>query len=114
MERAIRLQTAKGLDLRIIAKSRLVGFWYEHPETEQPLKAWHNIAKTANWQSPLDVTNNLRTVKAVSKDRVRFEICGGNYRLIVAFKFSANIAFVKFIGTHKEYDRVDAKTVSQF
>jgi len=45
---------------------------------------------------------------------VRFEICDGNYRLIVALKFSANIAFVKFVGTQKNYDRVDAKIVSQF
>lgn len=100
--------------MRVIAKSRLIEFWHEHPETEQALKAWYNLAKTANWKSPLDVTKNLRTAKAISRDRLRFEICGGNYRLIAAFKFSANIAFVKFVGTHKEYDRIDAKTVSQF
>lgn len=100
--------------MRVIAKNNLIDFWEKHPETEQPLKAWYKLATAAQWQSPIDVTNNLRTAKSVSKDRVRFEICGGNYRLIVAFKFSAKIAFIKFIGTHKEYDRIDAKTVNQF
>ena len=100
--------------MRVIAKTNLVDFWTKHPETEQPLKAWLQITSTANWQSPIDIIQQLNTAKAVSKDRVRFEICGGNYRLIVAFKFSAKIAFIKFIGTHKEYDKIDAKTVSQF
>jgi mRNA interferase HigB len=52
--------------------------------------------------------------KPLNDERIRFEICGGNYRLIVAFKFSAKIAFIKFIGTHEEYDRIDALTVDRF
>ncbi|WP_282610993.1 type II toxin-antitoxin system HigB family toxin [Pelagibius sp. Alg239-R121] len=89
-------------------------FWEKHPETEQPLKAWYARTKAADWQNPQEVLSDFGTAKVVSKDRLRFKIHGNNYRMIVGFKFSAGIAFIKFIGTHKEYDQIDAGTVSQF
>jgi len=61
-----------------------------------------------------DIQQAFPKAKVLNKDRVRFEVCGGNYRLIVAFHFSSNIAFIKFIGTHAEYDRIDALTVAQY
>lgn len=100
--------------MRIIARSKLIEFWEKHPETEQPLKAWFARVKASDWKSLQEVLSDFATAKAVTKDRIRFKIHGNNYRLIVSFKFSAGIAFIKFIGTHKEYDRVDAATVSQF
>jgi mRNA interferase HigB len=50
----------------------------------------------------------------LNRERVRFEVAGGNYRLVVAFDFRRQVAFVKFVGTHAEYDRIDASTISQF
>jgi mRNA interferase HigB len=55
-----------------------------------------------------------RGLKVLNHERVRFEVAGGNYRLVAAFDFRRQIAFIKFVGTHAEYDRVDASTVSQF
>ncbi len=100
--------------MRIIAKSNLVEYWAIHPETKKPLTAWVKFTSDATWATVLDIIKNLNTAKVISNDRVRFKICGNHYRLIVAFKFSANIAFIKFIGTHKEYDNIDAATISQF
>ncbi len=60
-----------------------------------------------------DVQRDFPKAKVLNRDRVRFQVCGGNYRLIVAFHFSTNIAFIKFLGTHGEYDRVDVFSVSQ-
>ena len=98
----------------IIARKNLEAFWHRHPETEQPLRAWLSAANMWNWTSMNDVLNTYSKASPVTAERCVFDICGGNYRLIVAFKFSAKVAFIKFIGTHAQYDRVSAATVSQF
>jgi mRNA interferase HigB len=100
--------------MRIIARHTLAKFWKSHPEAEQPLKAWFQIAKAANWMNTAQVKRTFNKASVINRERVVFDICGGNYRLIVAFKFSARIAWIKFIGTHAEYDRVDATTVSRY
>lgn len=100
--------------MRVIARSKLIEFAEKHPKTDQPLKAWYAKVTSANWQSPQDVIADFGTAKTVSSDRLRFKINGNNYRLIASFKFSANLVFIKFIGTHAEYDKIDARTVSQY
>jgi mRNA interferase HigB len=70
--------------------------------------------KRSAWTSTDDVRTAVPTAKVLNGERVRFEVAGGNYRLVVAFDFRRQIAFVKFIGTHAQYDGIDALTVSQF
>ena len=72
------------------------------------------MVKSARWASMNDVRAAFVKCKVLSRERARFEIAGGNYRLIVAFDFQRQVAFVKFLGTHPEYDRVDALTVAEF
>jgi mRNA interferase HigB len=100
--------------MRIIARSVLVAFWTQHPETRVPLERWLRVVRAANWASTDDVQSAAPKAKVLNRERVRFEIAGGNYRLVVSFDFRRQIAFVKFLGTHAEYDRIDALTVSQF
>ena len=100
--------------MRIIARSVLVAFWTRHPETKVALERWHRLVKAAHWASTDDVQAVAPKAKVPNRERVRFEVAGGNYRLVVSFDFRRQIAFVKFIGTHAEYDRIDALTVSQF
>ncbi len=100
--------------MRIIARSTLVAFWERHPETKASLTHWQNVAKAADWQNVNDVQSAFSKAKALHGERVRFEVAGGDYRLIVAFDFRRKIAFVKFIGTHADYDRIDALTVTLF
>ncbi len=100
--------------MRIIARSTLVTFWEKHPETKASLTHWQNVAKAADWHSANDVQAAYSKAKALNGERVRFEVSGGDYRLIVAFDFRRGIAFVKFIGTHAEYDRINALTVTLF
>jgi mRNA interferase HigB len=102
------------MTVNIIARKNLEAFWHRHPEAEQPLRAWLAAADTWNWASMNDVLSTYSKASPINAERCVFDICGGNYRLIVAFKFSAKVAFVKFIGTHSQYDRVSAATVSQF
>ena len=100
--------------MNVIARKTLEAFWRLHPEAEQPLRAWLMAARTRNWTSMNDVVATYSKASPINAERCVFDICGGNYRLIVAFKFTAQVAFIKFIGTHAQYDRVSAATVSQF
>jgi mRNA interferase HigB len=100
--------------MRVIARSTLVAFWGKHPETKVALERWHELVKAVQWASMDDVRRAAPKAKILNGERVRFEIAGGNYRLVVAFDFRRQVAFVKFIGTHAEYDRIDALTVSQY
>ncbi|WP_159982096.1 MULTISPECIES: type II toxin-antitoxin system HigB family toxin [unclassified Novosphingobium] len=100
--------------MRIIARNRLVAFWERHPGTERSLRHWFEVAEAANWNTPLDIMADFSKVKVLNGERVRFEVAGGDYRMVVAFDWRRRIAFIKFLGSHAEYDRIDALTVSLF
>lgn len=100
--------------MRVIARNTLVGFWTTHPETKVALERWYKRVRAAHWTSTDDVRRAAPKCKALNRERVRFEVVGGNYRLVVAFDFSRQTAFIKFIGTHAAYDQVDALTVALF
>jgi mRNA interferase HigB len=100
--------------MRVIAKKNAEAYWRAHPETEAALRLWLAVANKANWASMNDVQARWRKAKVLNGERARFEIAGGDYRLIAAFKFGAGIVWIKFIGTHAEYNRVDALAISQF
>jgi mRNA interferase HigB len=100
--------------MRIIAWTTLANYAEAHAEAAAPLKHWRAVIKSGSWSSMSDLASAFSKAKSVSGDRVRFDIGGGDYRLIVAFDFVHQIAFVKFIGTHAQYDRVDAATVAMF
>lgn len=97
--------------MRIIAVSRLRSFWQQHPDAEQPLKAWYDEAKHARWRTPQDIRDRYTSASFVGGNRVVFNIKGNDYRLIVAVAYRFQVLYIKFIGTHAEYDRVDAATV---
>jgi len=100
--------------MRVIARNVLAEFWDKHPEAEGPLARWYALVKAASWTSTDDIQRAAPKSKVLNRERVRFEVAGGNYRLVAAFDFRRQVAFVKSIGTHAEYDRIDALTVSQF
>jgi mRNA interferase HigB len=100
--------------MRIISWNVISSYAERHPETKAPLHRWRTLVKNAKWSSMDDVRLAAPNAKNLNGERARFEIAGGNFRMIVAFDFDRSIAFVKFIGTHAEYDRVNALTVSLF
>ena len=100
--------------MRIIDWNVLSSYAERHPETEVSLLRWRALVKSAQWKSMNDLRRAAPNAKSLNGERVRFEIAGGNFRMIVAVDFGRSIAFVKFIGTHAEYDRIDALIVSQF
>lgn len=100
--------------MRLIARSSLAAFWEKHPSSRASLEHWVTIVSRANWRTTSEVQAAFSKARVLNAERVRFEVAGGDYRLIVAFKFEAQIAFVKFVGTHSQYDAINALTVSIF
>jgi mRNA interferase HigB len=100
--------------MRVIAKSVLKRFAAQHPDARVALERWYLILRAANWTSMQEVQRTSPGARPLNAERVRFAVAGGAYRMIVAIDFTRQIAFIKFIGTHAEYDAIDALTVSQF
>ncbi|GAA0495359.1 type II toxin-antitoxin system HigB family toxin [Pigmentiphaga daeguensis] len=97
--------------MRVIAVSTLRQFWKTHPDAEQPLKAWVDEASQATWTQPSDIKAHYRSASILKNRRVVFNIKGNDYRLIVAVAYRLRIVYVKFAGTHWEYDAIDAETI---
>ena len=97
--------------MRIVAKRTLRLYWEQEHEAEQPLRSWFAIASKAGWSSPRDVKATYGNASVVGGNRVVFNIGGNRYRLIVRFDYPRRIGFVRFIGTHAQYDQVDASNV---
>ena len=97
--------------MRIIARSTLRLFWKKYPDSEQPLKAWYEIVKMAFWDKPNDVKEIFRSADIIPGDRVIFNIKGNKYRLIVKIKYKSQIIYIRFIGKHSEYDKIDVTNI---
>lgn len=97
--------------MRIVAKRTLRVYWEKERRAEQPLRSWHAVAAKAGWFSPADVKADYRNASIVGNDRVVFNIGGNRYRLVVRFDYRHGIGFVRFVGTHAEYDRIDAARI---
>jgi len=97
--------------MRIIAIAALREFWKKHPDAEIPLRSWYALASRAAWRAPADVKAAYRNASIIANNRVVFNIKGNAYRLIVAVHYNRSMMFVRFVGTHREYDNIDAGTV---
>ncbi|TVR78257.1 MAG: type II toxin-antitoxin system HigB family toxin [Chitinophagaceae bacterium] len=97
--------------MRVIAKKILRDFWGKYNDSEQQLKTWYKEASNANWTSPNDIKREYAKASIVGENRVVFDICGNKYRLIVKINYERQWVFIRFIGTHKQYDSIDAKNI---
>ncbi len=97
--------------MRIIAKRTLREFWERHPRARGPLEAWHQEVAQADWAGPSEVKAQFRSASVLQDNRVVFNIAGNQYRLVVKINYSYRIVYVRFIGTHKDYDQIDVNTV---
>ena len=96
---------------RIIAKRTLREFWKKHADSEQYLKTWYETAKNSNWTSPNEIKQTYINASILKDSRVVFNIKGNSYRLVVKFNFDRQWAFIRFVGTHAEYDKINAETI---
>ena len=97
--------------MRVIAKKILRDFWEKYADSEQQLKTWHKEASKAVWSSPSDIKAEYTRASILKSGRVVFNICGNKYRLIVDINYRRQWVFIRFIGTHKDYDSIDADKI---
>lgn len=97
--------------MRIIARKALRSFWETHPDAQQALQAWYHDVKRAAWRTPSDIKDVYRTASFIGQNRVVFNIKGNKYRLVVVVAYEHGIVYIRFVGTHKEYDRINAATI---
>ena len=96
---------------RIFAKSTLREFWEKHPDTEQYLKTWYDTAINANWRTPAEVKQAYSSASILKNSRIVFNIKGNLYRLVAKINFEKQWIFIRFVGTHIEYDKIDANAI---
>lgn len=96
---------------RVFAKSTLREFWERYPDAEQYLKTWFDTAMNSDWKSPSDVKQTYANASILKEGRIVFNIKGNSYRLVVKINFEKQWIFIRFIGSHKEYNRIDANTI---
>lgn len=98
--------------MQVVARRTLRQFWEKHPQAERPVRHWYAVATRSTWTSPADVKRHFGTaVDFIGDDRAIFDLGGNKYRLVVRISYPYKAVLVKFIGTHAEYDRIDAETV---
>ena len=97
--------------MHLISRRALREFWELHPQAEQPLRSWCAVVEAAAWSSPADVKAIFRHASILANNRIVFNIGGNDYRLVVYARYDTQRFFVRFVGTHAEYDRIDATTV---
>lgn len=99
--------------MQIVAKKRLKKFWEKYPRAHIPLKTWYAIVSRAEWKNPADIKKIFgATVDFVADNRAVFDIAGNRYRLVVHISYDYKAVLIKFIGTHAEYDKIDAGSVT--
>ena len=94
--------------MRILSKRTLREFWERHPDAENALLAWYREVEKEDWSTPAQLMDRYPAASIVGTDRVVFRVKGNRYRLVVRINYQQRIVYVRFIGTHAEYDRVDA------
>jgi mRNA interferase HigB len=97
--------------VRVVALKSLRDFWTAQPDAEQPLKAWFATVSKAQWHQPADVKRQFSNASILKNRRVVFNIKGNDYRVVAALAYNMGVVFVKFVGTHRAYDGIDADTV---
>lgn len=97
--------------MNIVAVKILRDFWERFPDSEQHLKAWVDEVRKATWTQPADIKDKYRSASILKSRRVVFNIKGNDYRLIVAVAYRFQAVYIKFIGTHAQYNAVDAEAV---
>ena len=97
--------------MRIIAKRTLREFWGRHPDAEEPILAWYREVQKEDWDTSAKVKAKYRSASVIGDNRVVFNIKGNDYRLVVKINYPHRVVYIRFVGTHAEYDRIDAEEV---
>ncbi len=100
--------------MRVISRKTLREFWesrLEYGDAQTPLEAWYDEARKANWRDPADIKAQYRHASILKNNRVIFNIKGNRYRLVVRIDYAAALIFIRFVGTHAQYDAIDPEAI---
>ena len=97
--------------MRVIAKKVLRDFWTCHPDSEQQLKSWYQEAENAAWKGPAQIKRSYPSASILPGNREVFSIKGNRYRLVVKINYAYRMVWIRFVGTHAEYDKTDATKI---
>ncbi|MBF0530613.1 MAG: type II toxin-antitoxin system HigB family toxin [Deltaproteobacteria bacterium] len=99
--------------MRVVSRKTLREFWQQpdYKDAEKPLTAWYNLTLRAHWSSPADLKAQFGNASVLKNGRVVFNIAGNKYRLVVRIEYAYEIVFIRFIGTHGQYDQINAEEV---
>jgi mRNA interferase HigB len=97
--------------MRIVAKRALREFWEQFPETQEPLLAWYREVEKEDWDGPAKVKEKYRSASIIKGSRVVFNIKGNDYRLVVKVNYPYRMIYIRFVGTHAEYDKIKVEEV---
>jgi mRNA interferase HigB len=97
--------------MRVITNKRLKDYWQREPAVKGALQAWYAEAKAGEWKTPADIKAKFGAASILQSGRVVFNLCGNRYRLVVRINYRFAMVYIRFIGTHAEYDQIDAETI---
>ncbi|MCP4545812.1 MAG: type II toxin-antitoxin system HigB family toxin [bacterium] len=97
--------------MRIISRRALREFWERHPDARGSLDAWYADVKRADWEKPSDIKSIYANASLIGDDRVVFNVNGNRFRLVVLVRYQYKMVYIRFVGTHQDYDKIDVATV---
>lgn len=97
--------------VRVISRKILIEFYEKHAETKSSLEAWYHEVIKENWSNPMDVLNKYGSASPIKDNRVVFNIKGNKYRLVAKINYELKILYIRFIGTHNEYNKINAEEI---
>lgn len=97
--------------MRVYSRRTLREFWERNPDAQQALQAWYINVKHANWKTPSDIKASYQTASFLANGRVVFNIKGNSYRVVVVVEYSHGSIYIRFVGTHSQYNRIDVNTI---
>ena len=97
--------------MRVYSRRTLREFWERHPDAQQALQAWYINVKHANWKTPSDIKISYQTASFLPNNRVVFNIKGNTCRAVVIVEYLHGSIYIRFVGTHSQYNRIDANTI---
>lgn len=97
--------------MKIVSHKKLVDFYLEHHKAKLPLENWYKTVKCAKWKSFADVKKDFNSTDAIGNQRYIFNIKGNDYRIVVVIQFAHEYVYIRFVGTHSEYDKIESKTI---
>lgn len=97
--------------MRIISKKVLIDFYEKYHDSKSSIESWHAETKQAEWKTAMDIKKQYGTASILKNNRVVFNICGNKYRLVVKVEYKIKTVYIRFIGTHNEYEKINAEEI---